>query len=335
MTQENKTSPLHLPLPLEAQRFLFGMSYSITGLIALTFFGLVAFVICLMSSGAMLEKNIKTQQDTQMLQEKTLSLLSSQLDMRRLERNFVAKKNKEFVQQYHVLANKAMDTIAEIREQYVNDISETIYAKLYQNIQEQVQFFELDVMQLENLGFSEQQGLQGQLRKTANMIEVYLTKKPHSPLKKDLYIHYLNLRRHEKDFITRLDPKYIELAQAEVNMITRQPHRVTPILNRVHEDVKAMGYKYMEGLNAFAKASYLEHETSQNLIESYNTFTMSLGRALDYISDQTASNRQTELNTIQFIKNTMGLLALVFLSLIGLYGLVLIRRIVNSILTRP
>lgn len=335
MTKENNRETLHLSLPPEAQRFLFKMSYSITGLISVTFFSLLIIVIGLIISSSIVEKDIYAQQDNGILQDKTMSLLSTQIDMRRLERSFVQEKNKELVAQYHLLANKAMDTIAEIREKYNNMVAEPIYAELYQNIQEQIQFFELEAMHLEVLGFNESQGLQGQLRKLASDIEAYVTKKPQSSLKKELFIHYLNLRRHEKDFISRLDPKYIEMAQAEVNRMIHQPHRVTLALDRVHEDVKVMARRYMEGLNTFAKVSLLEKDANQKLIKAYNAFTSSLNRSLNYISDKTASQRQTELNSIQLIKNTMGILALVLLTLIGLYGIIIIRRIVNSILTKP
>ncbi|MBL0942278.1 MAG: hypothetical protein IBJ00_06110 [Alphaproteobacteria bacterium] len=335
MTRENNKEILDLSLPPEDQRFLFKMSYSITGLISVTFFGLLAIIVSLIISGSKIEKDIYTQQKNGMLQDKTMNLLSTQIDMRRLERSFVQEKNKEFVNQYHVLANKAMDIIAEIREKYSNEIAETIYAELYQNIQKQIQFFELEAMHLEGLGFNENQGLQGQLRKLARDIEVYVTKEPQSSLKKELFILYLNLRRHEKDFISRLDPKYVEMAQAEFNMMVRQPHPATAALNQVHEDVKVLGRKYMEGLNAFAKVILLEKDANQKLIDSYNAFTISLSRALNYISDQTASQREIELNSIQLIKNTMGIAAFVFLTLIGLYGIIIIRRIVNSILTKP
>jgi methyl-accepting chemotaxis protein len=335
MAKENNSETLYTLIPPEAQRFLGKLSYSVTGLISLTFLGVFIFVVNLLLSEKMIENDIQSQQDIRLVQEKTMNLLSTQLEMRRLDRSFITEKNKEYVNQYHILANKAMDILMEIRQKNANNVSETIYAELDQNIQAQLQFFELEVRQIEALGLNEKQGLQGQLRKLANNMEVYLTKNPQNPLKKELYIHYLNLRRHEKDFISRLEPKYIEMAQAEVNKIAHQPHTVTPELNRIHADIRTIGYKYMEVLNTFAKAHYLQKDANQKLIESYNLFTMSLNRALNYISDRTALNRQTELQSIQFIKNRGSLLALIFLGLIGLYGIIIIRRIVKAILTKP
>ncbi|NFV80091.1 methyl-accepting chemotaxis protein [Magnetospirillum aberrantis] len=138
------------------------------------------------------------------LKDESGALAFALLDARRREKDFLARRtDKEVANHGHSLddARSRLDAIAAAAPDSVTAIRPLLesYAAT----------FATTVTEQRRIGFSENDGLMGSLRGSVHQVEEAL--KAHNEL--SLAVLMLQMRRHEKDFLARRDPKY----QAEMN----------------------------------------------------------------------------------------------------------------------
>lgn len=163
------------------------------------------------------------------LQLKTLD--SDILLLRRNEKDFLARKELRYRDQFSNNFSQMLGDIDELKRLLTTlNVDATLADALkQQTTQYQSLFINLTQVQ-ERIGLDHKSGLYGDLRKAVHQIE---TAAQASGAYEVLY-HMLMLRRHEKDFMLRLDISYLDKFQAGV-----EPLRSALILNQKQEDADA------------------------------------------------------------------------------------------------
>jgi len=127
------------------------------------------------------------------------------LELRRDEKDFIARKLTKYVEKYQAHSSSLKQTIANLDNIFKsNGMEATDLDQLKIAISQYNQHFLSLVEQQKIIGYHAKEGLYGQLRDAAHDIESML-----NTSNSNLLIGLLQLRRDEKDFMLRVDPKYI------------------------------------------------------------------------------------------------------------------------------
>ena len=168
------------------------------------------------------------------------------LQLRQHEKNFLLEKDVQFRTAYVRTADAIANQISALYDDLSGE-GRSAAVRLQQVLQRHRGQFNIVANLQEEVGLNEESGLQGALREAVHTIEEAL--KNHS--NKDLSILMLMMRRHEKDFIARLDPKYI------TRIATRDQEFRTALDNAAFPDeVKALIREklglYVQAFNNYA-----------------------------------------------------------------------------------
>ena len=142
----------------------------------------------------------------------------SSLQVRRREKDFLLRKDPKYADRYKNDMAAALSRLDQISK--LNDDEEVRNAidalkDILPNHQKQ---FERVVEEQRTLGFDEKSGLQGTLRSAVHDIEELLKTNPDDKLQ----VIMLMMRRHEKDFIMRVQAKYVDRIDARrIEFISR------------------------------------------------------------------------------------------------------------------
>ena len=136
------------------------------------------------------------------------------LQLRRDEKDFIARKNDKYVEKYQLHSNQLKSNIAKLEQIYNDNGIDTGELKQLNTVISQYnQHFSLLVEQQKTIGYHAKDGLYGELRDAAHGIEDMAKQ-----LTPEILISLLQLRRDEKDFMLRVDPKYIVKFTAVINL---------------------------------------------------------------------------------------------------------------------
>ncbi|RNF52818.1 methyl-accepting chemotaxis protein [Marinomonas hwangdonensis] len=204
------------------------------------------------------------------------------LTLRRHEKDFLARLDLSYEEKFN-------DTVASLLEDQVllKDIMDefsidhrTLLA-LAADFKEYQSDFTSVVAASEALGLTPETGLQGQLRRAVHNIESEL-----SALNQDaLLVTMLQLRRHEKDFMLRQDPKYITsfnqtldrlksnvqtaaLPEDKVSLLVSLAEQYRQGFNQYADGKKALGLSSQEGKLLSMRESIHKTETALESLES-------------------------------------------------------------------
>jgi methyl-accepting chemotaxis protein len=172
--------------------------------VVLIFFGLLLFAYLL--TALVTTQRVKTQSDIGSFAQTILSFDNELLQMRRNEKDFFERRNKEELEKHKVSYNGSIERLKDARSNptaTADDIKQidiltseiNAYRKLFLSaVETQIA-----------LGLDENSGLQGNMRKAVRASEELGLKLGD----KDLELGILFLRRHEKDFILRERDEYV------------------------------------------------------------------------------------------------------------------------------
>ena len=234
---------------------------------------------------AMLGIFYNTQSNLERLTYAKNLVVHQQVDMltlRRHEKDFLARLDLSYEAKFNetvaslladqVLLNKVMDEFA---------IDNRTLLELTADFKEYQRDFTSVVAASEALGLTPETGLQGQLRKAVHNIESEL-----SALNQDaLLVTMLQLRRHEKDFMLRQDPKYIasfnqtldtlernlqtaSLPEDKVSLLVSLAEQYRQGFNQYADGKKALGLSSQEGKLLAMRESIHKTETALESLES-------------------------------------------------------------------
>lgn len=234
---------------------------------------------------AMLGIFYNTQSNLERLTYAKNLVVHQQVDMltlRRHEKDFLARLDLSYEAKFNetvaslladqVLLNKVMDEFA---------IDNRTLLELTADFKEYQRDFTSVAAASEALGLTPETGLQGQLRKAVHNIESEL-----SALNQDaLLVTMLQLRRHEKDFMLRQDPKYIasfnqtldtlernlqtaSLPEDKVQLLVSLAEQYRQGFNQYADGKKALGLSSQEGKLLAMRESIHKTETALESLES-------------------------------------------------------------------
>ncbi|MDP2560218.1 methyl-accepting chemotaxis protein [Psychrobium sp. 1_MG-2023] len=139
------------------------------------------------------------------------------LQLRRNEKDFLARKDEKYVKKFDKNISKLMTHTQELETLFADfDLPNTEIKQLQLVVKDyQKKFHALNQLQ-KHIGYSKDDGLNKKLRNAAHRLETGIDSQ-------DLVLvtNVLQLRRHEKDFMLRLDPKYVDKANKQIQVIKR------------------------------------------------------------------------------------------------------------------
>ena len=128
------------------------------------------------------------------------------LQLRRSEKDFIARKDTKYLDKFNKTFSTLQASLIELDNTFKNigqDVSEV--NALQQVTKDYHRYFESLVEAQKIIGLHPKDGLYGQLRKAVHNVEYLLGNNDYQ-----LLSNMLQLRRNEKDFMLRLDEKYLE-----------------------------------------------------------------------------------------------------------------------------
>lgn len=203
------------------------------------------------------------------------------LTLRRHEKDFLARLDLSYEQKFNETMNslfKGQARLKNIMDAY--SIETNTLLELTQDFNEYQADFLSVVTASKKLGLTPEKGLQGELRSAVHNIESEL-----SALNQDaLLVSMLQLRRHEKDFMLRNDPKYIasfnktldqlESALSKASLPTDKTQLLSSLteqyrksFNEYTDGKKALGLTSKEGKLLVMRASIHKTETALDALE--------------------------------------------------------------------
>lgn len=183
-----------------------------------------------------------SQLDQQLLYVETLH--STLLDLRRDEKDFMLRKDVKYVDLFDQNYQKVVHLSAQLDTDVVGDIQ-----SLNLGIQQYRELFMSVVGLRKNIGLTPEEGLYGKLRAAVHNIETDL-----KTLNQDsLMVDMLMMRRHEKDYMLRNDPKYVDsLAKSMSSFVAKVQKADFQTAQR--EKLLSLAADYQKAFNALVDA---------------------------------------------------------------------------------
>lgn len=132
------------------------------------------------------------------------------LEMRRREKDFLLRRDEKYVTDYMTAVAAAQETLSAMQALPASEDIRADVDVLSNGLSAVAAQFERVVGAMRELGLTEEEGLQGQLRAAVHNVEKQLE----AANLDALTIKMLMMRRHEKDFMLRNDLKYIDRIDA-------------------------------------------------------------------------------------------------------------------------
>ncbi len=130
----------------------------------------------------------------------------SVLELRRNEKDFLSRKDIKYSQQFQQYLNLTQTQINSLAENFINIGIRLPELVTMRNILEDYQTSFVEVVRLQKaIGLNPEDGLYGKLRTAVHAVETLLGDNEYK-----LRSEMLQVRRNEKDFMLRLDDKYVE-----------------------------------------------------------------------------------------------------------------------------
>lgn len=242
------------------------------------------------------------------------------LMLRRHEKDFMMRHDLKYQQRLNDRIEQLTDKVVTLR-QYAqsHDIPTAPLDRFSQLTAEYQQVFNKLVAQQQQLGLTPAEGLQGRLRDSAQTLEQQLNQTDET----QLLMMLLQLRRHEKDFLLRLEPRYAETFNSEFATFISSLQRSFPAgtaaantyrdgFNGLVDGMKQLGLDETQGLTGQMRSAIQQTETSLETLSAETS---------DAIAAAVTSTKQ--LAVIIFVVVLLLMLALVGLTSRSIIGPVL------------
>ncbi len=303
-----------------------GIGVRIWLLVGLCVISLVAFGAVTAISQFKLEENQRGFDAYVSIAAMTDKVEIAALQMRRNEKDFLLRKDPKYREKYLGAATGAQEALASLdripQSQPIDDTLKVLASGLNEHT---LQFDTVFGLQ-EKLGFDEKAGLQGSLRKAVHDVETLLN----DTNQESLTVKMLMMRRHEKDFIMRGDPKYItRIEQRQAEFLSLLGNSTLPAATQ--QAIIGLLDTYVRDFKAFADASVqLAGETKK-----LSSIFADMATAFEAMTVFAQSNQETALAgrdaTRQQIVLAMCGLALAILALALIAGFFIARSIIRPI----
>ena len=280
-------------IKIKLQLFLIGM-ITVTGLVAV---GLISF------SSASKQTAI---QDVQIGEAQNLSNINAIkngfLLERRNEKDFLLQHKSKDVQLHAETASKIMPLFGMLRDHPTNTSSLELIDQVESGFISYVGQFKKLVHLRETIGFTQNDGLRGELRAAVREAEENINAFDQPRLT----VMMLTMRRHEKDFFLWLDPKYIKKMDVDFTEF-EQLLVTTPIPIETKSQIKAEMATYIKDFKVVSAAMLEEVVAKSKLSKLY----ADVSPKLDEMSEITvAVANAATANMLANSSNTFKLMAI-------------------------
>ena len=171
------------------------------------------------------------------------------LNARRREKDFLLRHEEKYVEEHQGVVQDIQVNLEALMKSPVVVTELDLLNQISTMVQEYNGTFQQVVAIWRELGFSEKDGLRGELRQSVHNVETLLKDYENQTLS----VTMLMMRRHEKDFLLRLDPKYIDRMDKRLAEFSGQllesyippsaQDNIMGLMKSYHADFKALAMK--------------------------------------------------------------------------------------------
>lgn len=242
-------------IKIKVQLFLIGI-IAITGLVAV---GLISFTSV---------SNQAAIQNIQIREANSLSYINAIkigfLLERRNEKDFLLRLNMKYVKRHADTANNVIPLFGKLQANQQNTSNSKLIDEMKSGFVSYVAQFKKTVQLWQTIGFTHDLGLRGKLRGAVHKVEDEL-KAFNQP---GLTAIMLMMRRHEKDFILRLDPVYIKRMK-ERQTEFKNALTAAPIPTETKSKIRADLEIYIKGFKDVSTALLAQIDAKKKLSKLY------------------------------------------------------------------
>lgn len=216
----------------------------------------------------------------------------SVLQLRRHEKDFLARKDLKYKEKFEKTYQKLMSDINQLEQFLIEDNPPEI-GNMRRVITDYEQHFSNMLKAQQRIGLNPQDGLYGKLRAAVQHVESLIGDKDHQMLSM-----MLQLRRNEKDFMLRLDDKYVtrwnnnaqkfttyvnnsDLAENTKQQIINSLAVYQTSFKTLTDAQRELGFKADLGLLGKMRAAV--HQVDKNLISLLNTSKSLVDQHTDFV----------------------------------------------------
>jgi methyl-accepting chemotaxis protein len=306
-----------------------GLNLRITHKIAAI--GLVG-IVGLIVIGLIYESGRRSQEGSRLIASEagTMSALGKHLtiemlEARHAEKNFLMRRKDEDARRHAELAaaiSRDFDKLKSMLEAAgLGDLA-AASAAARQGFSSYAESFGAAVESQRRLGFDEKSGLNGALRKAAHVIEAEL-----KPLDKPgLMAQLLMMRRHEKDFMLRRDPKYLtELKALFLPFLTSlteldvEPETTSKLTDQLD--------RYFRDFNNWAKVEQERTALEGTMAQTFSSFEPPFAKLVTQIEETGQRAEAAEAATRDAVRMRMLIAILATVAGMGLLSFLIGRAI--------
>jgi methyl-accepting chemotaxis protein len=249
----------------------------------------------------------------------------SMLQARRAEKDFLLRKRETDVSQHAEVASAA-----EAQIQRLQSLATTAFpaeldrqvAALDSGFKRYVATFDQLAEKVRLLGLDEESGLQGSLRDAVKEAETVLETLDQP----ELNVKMLMMRRHEKDFIMRVDDKYVGRLNDRVAEFKQFPVTLFGSTGK-RDDVSSLIDSYQSDFQKFATATLEERELRSQLSNAYTEIEPVLAEIRSFLTERRDATTQELATATASISKLVVLVTGLAIVIIGLVAILVARSV--------
>jgi methyl-accepting chemotaxis protein len=234
------------------------------------------------------------------------------LEMRRSEKDFLLRRKEDYVKKHDAALAGFTRDAAEFRN-WVDEARRTQLDKVSSAVVRYQTKFDVVADDIRKIGLDENSGLQGKLRGSVHDIEALIVADKDDGLDAAM----LMMRRHEKDFLARVDRKYIDaMKEAALSFSEKLKAATIPAAQKPAITEKLAAYQ--RDFLAAAEASLQQVEAVGALSKSYADAEPLIAE-LDRVSQEKGAQEKAAAEAVS--SRTTQIIGWVIVAMIGIVGI--------------
>lgn len=241
----------------------------------------------------------------------------SVLQLRRAEKDFLARKSLNYVSDFKAKHEQIKQQINQLK----NSLQASgINTEALIDFAQQVDIYEKTFIEIsenqQNIGLDHQSGYYGTLRAAVHQIEDLINQQQNDAL----LVQMLQLRRAEKDFMLRLDKKYLDTFTKLINNFSSQINNAD-LNNQIKNKIQQALTEYQNDFNAFVQANMkLGLDSQSGLRGEMRSSIHKTEQSLNQLLTQTTKAIKDEFESI-VLTGMIALIIIISILIISAYFL--------------
>ncbi|MGI2259310.1 methyl-accepting chemotaxis protein [Shewanella sp. GXUN23E] len=247
------------------------------------------------------------------------------LSLRKDEKDFFDRLDEQYAQRHQSDRQQLLAAAAELQAIFESfGIDPQVLQQLVASGQQYAKSFDSAVEQQKQIGLTPTSGLYGKLREAVHNVELKLQNEEQNVLS----VLMLQLRRNEKDFMLRLDTRYLDLFQKNIEEFSRAL-QTSGLPEATQREVSRMMLEYQQAFIALVKGEQqLGLSGAQGLRGELTTLSTRMDELFAVLKQQTSTELSAQKQQISVM--TIALLSVIAIAL-GLFTVTIIRSIVRPV----